>query len=245
MSNEELVEEIQSGAIERMEELWEQMEGLVKWKANQTMTALVGCPGRGVEFEDLCQTGYIALVAAVESFNPSEGSFSTWLVFYLKSAFAEATGCRTKKGWLEPINNALSLDKPLSDESDSALFGDLFPDQGASAAMEAVEERAFQKQLREALEAALSEIPERFENIIRMRYFLNMTLEAVGRTQGVCAERVRKMEEKAIRELREPNIARHLRPFYDFDFYFGTGLSAFRSTGMSVQERYLVIQEKR
>lgn len=51
MSSEELVAVIQAGATERMGELWEQVAGLVKWKANQVMTALDGrC---GVEFDDL------------------------------------------------------------------------------------------------------------------------------------------------------------------------------------------------
>lgn len=33
--------------------------------------------------------------------------------------------------------------------------------------------------------------------------------------------------------------------FYDFNFYAGTGSGAFSHSGMSVQERYLVIQEER
>lgn len=57
MSNEELVAAIQGGAVELMGQLWEQVEGLVSWKANHIMTALEGCGGRGVEFEDLYQSG--------------------------------------------------------------------------------------------------------------------------------------------------------------------------------------------
>ena len=36
-----------------------------------------------------------------------------------------------------------------------------------------------------------------------------------------------------------------LYTFCDFDFYGGTGLGAFRYGGMSVQERYLVVEEER
>lgn len=96
MSNEELVTVIQAGAVELMGQLWEQVEGLVKWKAKRIMTVLEGCPGRGVEFEDLYQSGYLAMVAAVNTFDPAAGSaFSTWLMYHLKNAFAEATGYRT------------------------------------------------------------------------------------------------------------------------------------------------------
>ena len=58
-------------------------------------------------------------------------------------------------------------------------------------------------------------------------------------------EMVRKRERDALRRLRSPKTACRLRPFYDFDFYCGTGLGAFRHTGMSIQERYLVIEEDR
>lgn len=245
MSTEELVSEIQAGAIHHMGELWERLEGLVRWRAAKMIAVLRDCPGRGVEFEDLCQSGYLALTAAVESYEPESGAFSTWLMIHMKNTFAEVTGYRTKKGRLEPLNYAVSLYEQMNDEPDCPVLLDTIPDKAASDALEAVEERAYQKQLHVALEAALSEIPERFGNVVKMRFFQGMTLEAVGRTQGVCAERVRKMEGRAIRYLREPGIACHLRPFYEFDYYFGTGLRAFLDTGMSIQERYLMIEEER
>ena len=93
MSSEELVVKIQAGAVELMGQLWEQVERLVKWKAKRIMTVLEGCPGRGVEFEDLYQSGYLAMVAAVNTYDPAAGgAFSTWLMYHLKTAFAEATG---------------------------------------------------------------------------------------------------------------------------------------------------------
>ena len=71
MSNEELVAEIQAGATERRGELWEQIDGLVKQQANKVVSALdrKGNPC-GVEFEDLYQTGYIALTEAVKTYKP-------------------------------------------------------------------------------------------------------------------------------------------------------------------------------
>lgn len=54
MSNEELAVEIQNGAPERMGELWEQVAGLVKWKAKRIMTALeLRGSMCGVDFDDL------------------------------------------------------------------------------------------------------------------------------------------------------------------------------------------------
>jgi len=36
-----------------------------------------------------------------------------------------------------------------------------------------------------------------------------------------------------------------LRPFMDFDFYSSTGLAAYQQSGMSVQERYVLMEEQR
>lgn len=180
----------------------------------------------------------------MNSYKPEHGKFSTWFMYHLKTAFAEVTGYRTKAGKNEPINNALSLDKPLTDDSDSSLFGDFIPDKRASATLEAVEDREYQKQLHEAMETALGAIPENCSEVLRLRYYQNMTLEECGGALGVGAERVRQMECKGLRFLRQPKNAACLRSFYDFNFFCHTGMSAFTHTGMSVQERYLMIEEE-
>ena len=242
MSNEELVAEIQTGE-DRMGELWEQVDGLVKWKAKQVIAAL--CGRCGVDFDDLYQSGYPALVAAVESYEPERGAFSTWFMYHLKTAFAEATGYRTKSGRNKPLNNSISLDTPLSDDSDSDTMMEVVADPNGQRPTQSVEEAIFHQQLRDALEASLSAIPEQSAEILRLRYYHGLTLAEVGDIRGTGVERIRQMENKALRQIRKPSIACHLRPFYDFDFYCGTGLGAYQHTGMSVQERYLMIEEER
>lgn len=246
MSNEELVAEIQAGAVELMGQLWDQVAGLIKWKAKRIMTVLEGCPGRGVEFEDLYQSGYLAMVAAVNTYDPAAGgAFSTWLMYHLKNTFAEATGYRTQKGRQEPLNNYLSLDTPLTDDADSDDLMDVVADPAGLQWREHLEESMWRKQLQEAVGAALSTVPEQYREILHLRYWENMTLEDVGDLRGISKERVRQMENKGIRILRQPKTASQLYTFCDFDFYGGTGLGAFRYGGMSVQERYLVVEEER
>lgn len=246
MSNEELVAVIQAGEKGRMGELWEQVAGLAKWKAKRIMTVLEGCPGRGVEFDDLCQSGYLAMVAAVETYDPTAGSaFSSWFMYHLKTAFAETTGYRTQKGRQEPLNNSLSLDTPLTDDADSDDLMDVIADPAGQQWRESLEESMWRKQLQEVVESALSTVPEQYREILRLRYWEDMTLEDIGEQRKVSKERIRQMENKGIRILRQPRNACHLRPFCDFDFYCHTSLSAFNQTGMSIQERYLVIEEER
>lgn len=245
MSNEELVALIRNGESERMGELWESVAGLVKWKAKRIMTALeLRGSMCGVEFDDLVQCGYPAMVAAVNTYDPESGSFSTWLMYHLQNEFAEVTGYRTKRGRNEPLNDAFSLDKPLGEDGDSGLFGDSVPDQRATATMEAVEDRQYREQLHEAMEKALKVIPEDYSEVLRLRYYRGMALDEVGKLLGISGEQARQREGKGIRRLRNPSLAATLRPFYNFDFYCGTGLSAFRSSGLSVQERYLLKEEE-
>lgn len=246
MSNEELAIQIRNGVPERMGELWEQVESLVKWKAKRIMTALELRGNMcGVDFDDLVQCGYLAMVAAVDTYDPESGFFSTWLMYHLQNEFAEITGYRTKRGRNEPLNDAVSLDKPLGEDGEGGLFGELIPDQRATATMESVEEREYREQLHEALEKALSAIPENYSEILRLRYYQGMTLEESGKLLGISGEQVRQREGKGIRKLRAPKVAANLRPFYDFDFYCSTGLSSFQNSGLSIQEKYVIMEEQR
>ena len=244
MSNEELVAAIQGGE-DRMGELWAQVEKLIMWKAHRIMGALEARGGCGVTFEDLYQSGYPALVDAVETYDPAAGAFTTWLMYYLRKAFAEATGYRTQRGRNDPLNNSLSLDTPLSDDLDSDDLMTIIADPAGMKGIEMAEEAIYHQQLHDALEAALDAIPDQYSEVLRQRHYDGLSLAEIGESRGVSAEYVRRLEYKAIRYMRRPSIACHLRPFCDFDFYCGTGLSAFQHTGMSIQERYLVIEEER
>lgn len=113
-----------------------------------------------MEFDDLYQTGYLAMVAAVESYRSESGAFSTWFMFYLKTAFAEATGYRTKYGRCEPLNTATSLDRPIQpDEPGGGNLAEFVSDGKAEAAIAGVEQSVYHKQLHEAMEAAIGELP--------------------------------------------------------------------------------------
>ncbi|MBE6960218.1 MAG: sigma-70 family RNA polymerase sigma factor [Ruminococcaceae bacterium] len=244
MSIEELVAAIQAGAADRIGELWERVEGLVRWKAKRIMIVLEGCPGRGVEFEDLYQSGYLAMVAAVDSYKPECGAFSTWLGYHLKTAFADATGYRTQKGRKEPLNNCISLDTPLTDDADSDDLMDVIADPAGLQWQESLEESMWRKELQEAVGTALAGIPDKYADVLRLRHYRCMTYAEIGNCLDVGVERVRQMESKAIRLLRKPSIACELRPFLHFDFYCGTGYGAFQHSGMSIQERYLIMEEE-
>lgn len=243
MSNEEIVARIQSGEKELIAELWDRVERLIRWKANHVMLEWEGYGG--VEFWDLVNSGYFALLKAAESFNPESGAFSTWLVYHLKNAFAEAMGGRSKRQRYDPLNTAFSLDSPLTDDEDGGQFSDVTQDPAGAALIESVDERIWREQLHEAMEKALNGIPPAYSKTLRLRYYDQKTLSEVAELQGVSVEEVRNKELRGLRKLRHAYV---LRPFFEPDFYCssgGAGLQSYRRTGMSIQERHVMMEEER
>lgn len=82
-----------------------------------------------------------------------------------------------------------------------------------------VEETAERTFLRESLEEVLSTLTPREEKVLRLRFGFDdgagQTLEDVGKAFHITRERVRQLEEKALRKLRHPSRARRIRDFCD------------------------------
>jgi RNA polymerase primary sigma factor len=104
-----------------------------------------------------------------------------------------------------------SLDKTVGDDSDTK-FGDLV----AQASEDVAEE--VQVALDEsALHHAINELPEREQDVIRMRYGLDeemepKSLEEIGRRMGITRERVRQIETQALSRLAERREIAALSP---------------------------------
>lgn len=214
MSNEELVAAIQAGEQERMGELWDQVAGLVRWKANRVMTSLeLQRNSCGVEFDDLCQCGYLALVAAVADYRPGGGSFNTLFMFRLKTAFAEATGFRTKHQLYDPLRWAVSLDMPVG-EDEETNFSELIPDPAEEAAITAVADTEMRKQCSEAVRQAMAGLSDLETAIIDYRYFRGLVITKTATELGITEKEAQKLESNALRYLRHPDRARKLREFW-------------------------------
>ena len=108
----------------------------------------------------------------------------------------------------------VSLETPIGEEEDSHL-GDFIPDEDTPAPSEA----AATTILREVIEKELHTLTPREEHVIKLRFGLydgrTRTLEEVGKEFDITRERIRQIEAKALRKLRHPSRARHLRGFLD------------------------------
>lgn len=88
----------------------------------------------------------------------------------------------------------------------------------SDSSVEDVVEQTF---LRESLEKVLSTLAPREEKILRLRFGfddgIERTLEDVGKMFNVTRERIRQIENKALRKLRHPSRTKHIRDFYGFE----------------------------
>ena len=108
----------------------------------------------------------------------------------------------------------VSLETPIGEEEDSHL-GDFIQDEDTPPPADA----ASQTILREVIERELHTLTPREEHVIKLRFGLydgrTRTLEEVGQEFNITRERIRQIEAKALRKLRHPSRARHLKGFLD------------------------------
>ena len=110
----------------------------------------------------------------------------------------------------EPI----SLETPIGEEEDS-LLGDFIEDKEVESPSNMTAFRLLQEQL----DAVLTTLPPREQEVLKMRFGLedgySLTLEEVGLYFNVTRERIRQIEAKALRRLRHPTRSRRLKDYLE------------------------------
>ena len=113
---------------------------------------------------------------------------------------------------LRTSRQPVHLERPVGDESDAEL-GDFIEDIDAPPPAEMVASNM----LTEELGDILDQLTPREARILRLRYGLqdgeSRTLKEVGEMFGLSRERIRQLEKEALRKLRHPNFAGHLRQY--------------------------------
>lgn len=116
------------------------------------------------------------------------------------------------KETLKIAQEVISLETPLGDEKDMSL-ADFIPDDDSDTP----DETADMALLKIVISQVLDTLEPREANIVRLRYGLDgyrqHTLEEVGLMFNVTRERIRQIEQKAIRKLKHPNRSRKLTDY--------------------------------
>jgi len=104
----------------------------------------------------------------------------------------------------------VSLETPVGRDGESAL-GDLIEDRWIGSPVDAV----IDSNVRDETATILKTLSPKEEKVIRLRFGIGCerehTLEEIGQEFDVTRERIRQIEAKALRQLRSPERARHLR----------------------------------
>ena len=108
------------------------------------------------------------------------------------------------------VKDPVSIDQRINEDDDVTL-GDLVADEENNSPIDDIH----QEQVSKTISEVLSTLDEREADIIARRFGLGnrkaQTLEEVGKDYGLTKERIRQIEEKAMRKLRNPMRADMLR----------------------------------
>jgi RNA polymerase primary sigma factor len=119
----------------------------------------------------------------------------------------------SKLNWLLQVTQQpVSLESPVSGEEDTELG--MYVEDITSPSPAQI---TYENMLRERLDEVLATLTPREARILRLRFGLGQdrpyTLEEVGQKFGLTRERIRQIESKALRRLRQPSRARLLRDY--------------------------------
>lgn len=127
-----------------------------------------------------------------------------------KMGITEEKVSEIKRIQMEP----LSLESPMGNDEDGGKIADKAVDETSISPFEATTRSL----LRQQLLSVIDTLTPREQKVIRMRYGLDdgfpKTLEQVGLEFNVTRERIRQIEAKALRKLRNPSRSKKLKDFF-------------------------------
>ena len=243
MTNEELAAAIKSGQNDLMEQLWDQCYFYIKKQAERWAYAWKN----RIDFdaEDLIQSGYIALVEAVNGFEPEGSSFIVYLRMHLFTEFQKVVGVRTSKR--DALDNAISIETPVQGQNDGdreQTIADTI--KAEETGFEAAEDAIFRDQLASVVHEAVESLPERQCIVIDCHYLQGKSYSEIGEELCISCSRVGILCKKGLKALKRGKFSASLQEllFDDRNLYQHTGLTAFKESGCSSPEWELLRMER-
>lgn len=179
------------------------------WWIRQSISRAIADQSRAIRLPVHVSEAHLRIVKATRILEQQNGRDPTI------EELAEQTGMLPEKivETLKHVSTILSLDTPVNENEDSSIC-DIIPanenDNPANESMQAIMQQAIQDILATACN-------EREQRVLALRFGLNghspHTLEQVGEEFNLTRERIRQIENKALRKLRKPQNSRLLRDF--------------------------------
>jgi RNA polymerase primary sigma factor len=116
---------------------------------------------------------------------------------------------------LKLCQTAISLETPLGEADEDACLADVLQDRNAPSPEDVATAQGLKREIRNVLQI----LTDREARVLQLRFGLvdgrSRTLEEVGWEFGVTRERIRQIEAKALRKLRDPTCSRQLWDFIE------------------------------
>ena len=247
MTNEELVIQIQKGQKDLLAELWEQVRRFIVKRAR--MFTLYHDGNNKLDEEDLVQSGYLALLETIRTFNPeAECSFIGYLNLRLKTQFLIEAGIRTSRR--DALTMARSLDEPISsndgdDEGKSALV-DFIP--SPNDEIEDTIDRLVNEQFISTVFTCMKRLEPKVHDILSQIYVKQKQCQEIAEEYKITSQRVGQIRNRGLRLLRGmPEIRKIINEYYmdmHTSFYKHKGYRNFNSSFSSVVEDLIIWREK-
>jgi len=245
LSNEELAIRIQAGERDLIPYLWERVSRFAKHKSNFYIENKQRS-GKNFSFEyaDLVQEAYFALLSAIDAYHPDiEANFLTIFKYKLKWTFSQVFGSKVPASMKhDAFNDSISGDEPLFDDSGETLFNAI---KGHDDAETEAIQRVYLNQLRKALDKGLAKLTSRREEVLRARYYEELSTLETAKKLNVSRGTVNSTESSALREMylmHDIGLERYLDEAVNW--YSGTGLSRFKEKSESSVESIVLKREK-
>jgi RNA polymerase primary sigma factor len=119
------------------------------------------------------------------------------------------------KNVIKITKEPISLEAPIGNEEDGK-FGDFVEDKKSVAPMDFM----LKNDLKGQIDGVLEQLNDRERAVVRMRFGLmedesDRTLEEIGKELSVTRERVRQIENSAIKKLKHPKVGRKLKNYIE------------------------------
>ena len=240
MTNESLAALIgEGGNDELLPLLWEKMRRFYRKISKQyVVDHAERCVKSGVTYEDILQESYFAMLEAITAYNSRSSEqaalhFVSFCGYPFRNRAAALVGIRTASARKEPLNcAAFSLDEPVQNDDGEMSYAEIIPDETAEEPFREIEQADYCRDIRDTVQAALSDRPRELEVIERL-YYAGETLAGAGAMIGISTERVRQLRQRALRLLYNDS---RLRELYGISPYRHVGVNQFRNCGSIVEQ---------